>query len=127
MVLCFRYPSLGSSAGTGALLRFLPKPLSARAAGPLCSEGDWDQGFRQGSGKMERVMGIEPTSSAWEAEVLPLNHTRFQGEENTSNTGVLSSAVSTPGVRGVILRVRNGGFFNTLCALHRSFYFNAAH
>ena len=26
---------------------------------------------------MERVMGIEPTSSAWEAEVLPLNHTRL--------------------------------------------------
>ena len=25
---------------------------------------------------MERVMGIEPTSSAWEAEVLPLNYTR---------------------------------------------------
>ena len=25
---------------------------------------------------MERVMGIEPTSSAWEAEVLPLNNTR---------------------------------------------------
>ena len=27
--------------------------------------------------RLERVMGIEPTSSAWEAEVLPLNHTRF--------------------------------------------------
>gem|GEM_PF-1672131 len=27
--------------------------------------------------KMERVMGIEPTLSAWEAEVLPLNYTRF--------------------------------------------------
>ena len=26
---------------------------------------------------MERVMGIEPTSSAWEAEVLPLNYTRL--------------------------------------------------
>jgi hypothetical protein len=26
--------------------------------------------------KMERVMGIEPTSSAWKAEVLPLNYTR---------------------------------------------------
>ena len=26
---------------------------------------------------MERVMGIEPTSSAWKAEVLPLNYTRF--------------------------------------------------
>ncbi len=25
---------------------------------------------------MERVAGIEPASSAWKAEVLPLNHTR---------------------------------------------------
>ena len=25
---------------------------------------------------MERVMGIEPTTSAWKAEVLPLNYTR---------------------------------------------------
>jgi hypothetical protein len=25
----------------------------------------------------ERVMGIEPTLSAWKAEVLPLNYTRF--------------------------------------------------
>ena len=25
---------------------------------------------------MERVMGIEPTQSAWEADVLPLNYTR---------------------------------------------------
>ena len=27
--------------------------------------------------KMERVMGIEPTLSAWKAEVLPLNYTRI--------------------------------------------------
>ena len=26
---------------------------------------------------MERVMGIEPTWSAWKAEVLPLNYTRI--------------------------------------------------
>jgi hypothetical protein len=26
--------------------------------------------------ELERVMGIEPTLSAWEAEVLPLNYTR---------------------------------------------------
>ena len=26
--------------------------------------------------KMERVMGIEPTQSAWKAEILPLNYTR---------------------------------------------------
>ncbi len=27
---------------------------------------------------LERVMGIEPTPSAWKAEVLPLNYTRAQ-------------------------------------------------
>jgi len=26
---------------------------------------------------LERVMGIEPTLSAWKAEVLPLNYTRI--------------------------------------------------
>ena len=26
---------------------------------------------------LERVVGIEPTSSAWKAEVLPLNYTRL--------------------------------------------------
>jgi hypothetical protein len=26
---------------------------------------------------MERVMGIEPTYSAWKADVLPLNYTRL--------------------------------------------------
>jgi hypothetical protein len=30
--------------------------------------------------EMERVMGIEPTLSAWEAEVLPLNYTREPGK-----------------------------------------------
>ena len=30
----------------------------------------------QPSGKVERVMGIEPTLVAWEATVLPLNYTR---------------------------------------------------
>ena len=32
--------------------------------------------FRFHAKKMERVAGIEPASSAWKAEVLPLNHTR---------------------------------------------------
>jgi hypothetical protein len=30
---------------------------------------------------MERVMGIEPTSSAWKAEVLPLNYTRLKTQQ----------------------------------------------
>ncbi len=29
---------------------------------------------------MERVRGIEPPYSAWEADVLPLNYTREQGK-----------------------------------------------
>ena len=28
-------------------------------------------------GTMERVMGIEPTQSTWEADILPLNYTRI--------------------------------------------------
>ena len=43
-------------------MRNLPPPLLPQLVG-----------LRPG---LERVMGIEPTSSAWEAEVLPLNYTR---------------------------------------------------
>ena len=30
--------------------------------------------------KLERMMGIEPTSQAWEVHILPLNHTRINKE-----------------------------------------------
>ena len=40
-------------------------PVSGQAGDPLRG------------GVLERVMGIEPTLSAWKAEVLPLNYTRF--------------------------------------------------
>ena len=49
----------------------LAKPRTGRrhrAATELCG--------RNGEGKVERVMGIEPTLAAWEAAVLPLNYTR---------------------------------------------------
>jgi len=37
---------------------------------------------------LERVMGIEPTLSAWEAEVLPLNYTRaIKFLDRYSNSG----------------------------------------
>src|SRR5690606_25410657 len=59
----------------GALVRYpwtlqpmWPRSASYRLHGPsaeLCRTEN-----------LERVMGIEPTSSAWEAEVLPLNYTR---------------------------------------------------
>ena len=36
-----------------------------------------------GVAAMERVMGIEPTSKAWEAFVLPLNYTRMSVASNS--------------------------------------------
>jgi hypothetical protein len=42
--------------------------------------GENSDAHDQACQKLERVMGIEPTSSAWEAEVLPLNHTRVVPE-----------------------------------------------
>ena len=44
-----------------------PHKTPDRSPGPRC---------RDGKGKVERVMGIEPTLAAWEAAVLPLNYTR---------------------------------------------------
>src|SRR5690349_19540750 len=38
---------------------------------------------------MERVKGIEPSSQAWEAHILPLNHTRFRIEWYLTKTGTL--------------------------------------
>jgi hypothetical protein len=35
---------------------------------------------------LERVMGIEPTSSAWKAEVLPLNYTRLINQPATGTS-----------------------------------------
>ncbi len=40
-----------------------------------------------GRQKMERVMGIEPTSSAWKAEVLPLNYTRKSSKTLVEGAG----------------------------------------
>ena len=37
---------------------------------------------------MERVMGIEPTQSAWKAEVLPFNYTRVVNAVSDSSTFV---------------------------------------
>ena len=47
---------------------------------------------------VERVMGIEPTSSAWEAEALPLDDTRVSAE-------ILPGLSHLPG-----LQVRQSGF-----------------
>jgi hypothetical protein len=43
-------------------------------------------------------MGIEPTSSAWKAEVLPLNYTRFAGDARASPSKLEPAAIRRPGV-----------------------------
>ena len=52
---------------------------------------------------LERVMGIEPTSSAWKAEVLPLNYTRLNFQSPSPNPGYY--AIFTP-----YIMVEGGGF-----------------
>jgi hypothetical protein len=44
---------------------------------------------------MERVMGIEPTPSAWKAEVLPLNYTRSSQKPLLKNPLNLLRTVAT--------------------------------
>jgi hypothetical protein len=50
---------------------------------PTCRDAVFDGCWRDEAGgilkleKMERVEGIEPSTKAWEAFVLPLNYTRF--------------------------------------------------
>jgi hypothetical protein len=39
----------------------------------------------------KRVMGIEPTTSAWKAEVLPLNYTRIDGATSGNRTHACQS------------------------------------
>ena len=47
---------------------------------------------------MERVKGIEPSSQAWEAHILPLNHTRTGLTLPCYQTGQLSAILVFPGV-----------------------------
>lgn len=37
---------------------------------------------------MERIMGVEPTTSAWEANVLPINYIRMQYNNYTTLVAV---------------------------------------
>ncbi len=46
---------------------------------------------------MERVAGIEPAHSAWEADKLPLHHTRRRGDKVTSSQSVF--IVEIDGIR----------------------------
>ena len=46
---------------------------------------------------MERVTGIEPALSAWEADVLPLNYTRVRIQQVRS----LASAIGEAAAQGV--------------------------
>ena len=64
--MLYRLSYVGGRGYLGRLFLNTPFELQlyGRAAKPRLNE-------------LERVVGIEPTSSAWKAEVLPLNYTRL--------------------------------------------------
>jgi hypothetical protein len=69
-VLPLALAALGSLRGPKSLPAILSNPLRGFSSQhPLTSMVAYQE-------IVERVMGIEPTSSAWEAEALPLDDTR---------------------------------------------------
>ena len=66
---------------------------------------------------MERVMGIEPTQSAWKAEVLPLNYTRIFSSKACHQCISSSSALLTLSIIHTLLIFVNTfyEFFNDKC------------
>jgi sulfur carrier protein len=81
-------PLASMAARVCSISRYLPVPTSSRERYGRPAITSASEFFMVWVGRrtdvrshkgaiMERVMGIEPTLSAWEAEVLPLNYTRF--------------------------------------------------
>ena len=67
-----------------------PLPYQGSAL-PLSYVGSKLASLQAQPSNLERVMGIEPTSSAWKAEVLPLNYTRLV-TRSTRGTKAVNSA-----------------------------------
>ena len=85
-VLPLALAALGSLCGP----KSLPAILSTHYVGSHPSTR-W-RAFAFKKALMERVMGIEPTSSAWEAEALPLDDTRvFFGSQPILQSAVAAS------------------------------------
>lgn len=54
---------------------------------------------------VERVTGIEPALSAWEADVLPLNYTRERGYANASVPALDHAGLAAVQFHGFLDRV----------------------
>ena len=54
------------------------------------------EAFRIGKRRLVRAEGIEPSSQAWEARILPMNYARVSWEER-ANRGARSQAVKPGG------------------------------
>ena len=58
---------------------------------------------------VERVAGIEPASSAWKAEVLPLNHTRVPFSKSANRPEASLFAYNESNNLRAIAHAANGG------------------
>ena len=97
-------PTAGLEPATSALPR---KCSTAELCGPdscntICSQ------------HMERVMGIEPTPSAWKAEVLPLNYTRALRSNKMHLYALTTRQLSQDLIQTVVLvKIGGGGRIRT--------------
>lgn len=85
----------GGARRTSAVLR-AQSALKAKAEG----------GFLLSSDEMERVKGIEPSSSAWEAAALPLSYTRMSAQICQASGRVKHCCAIRDAVCGHRLRAR---------------------
>jgi hypothetical protein len=101
-----RLPPVPPGAATDARTLFPAQPVTARVAKVYISLTADTSAVPAYS--HERTTGIEPASSAWKAEILPLDHVRRRGEAGVqpslmglarSHPPVLCPA--SPGARGV--------------------------
>ena len=67
-------------------------------------------------------MGIEPTPSAWKAEVLPLNYTRPSKPPRTPKASSTQSASFAPTLPGSSLSHGGGGRIRTFEGVSRQIY-----
>ena len=83
-----------------SILVLIPRVELGTSSLPRMRSTDWAIWAKTHRRILERAAGIEPASSAWKAEVLPLNYTR---------TPLITEAISLP-IRSHWIVVEGGGF-----------------
>src|SRR6266478_7244305 len=84
---------------------FLCSPKAIRSADPVRRHSRASAGLTNPLKTLERVKGIEPSSSAWKAVALPLSYTRLQKSEDRMQVSEQLPSISDPCSRPSVLRM----------------------